>query len=330
MIVLPESGPTRSFHCSASAKPVLASLQVGRMPRISVPTPTARMAAAAGPEGGSASVTSGARSVCSIVVIASLLFDWGALRDKRPVKASDTFCDERSHEDRHHDESEIPITRQHCAVVDRQKRRRCRQHRGNPRDVLLPFHSKLVPVGGVRIRQQLRLGTVRRFLSVPGIDDPCPRDDRQPCHDRHRRYADLEPSDALAKSFGRQVVRAEAVEPSQPAAEREKEQSAEDHPVDERPPLPLGEMHACPPFLGQRMLSRPLLSCPWPNCRSAGERLTSYNSDLATEARRLAPGHRSRTASRRRGASCPRQAGSCRRRSSSVPPCAVWAGRGGS
>src|SRR6266508_4269936 len=48
-IVLPESGPTRSFHCSQSFMPVLASASVVKIPSTSAPIPAATTTAAAGP-----------------------------------------------------------------------------------------------------------------------------------------------------------------------------------------------------------------------------------------------------------------------------------------
>src|SRR5215207_771629 len=222
-MVLPESGPTRSLHSSQSLTRVLASANVVSTPSARAPIPPAMIAAEIGPSGRSGYSTSASRVVssgCSVTDIVVLLLDGHDLRDEGAQGSGDPGEKERQDEEQHRSLPHAVVTDEIGAIVHDDKRYDRREDRADPSDVLLPFHRKVVPIGRVRIGQELRLGAGRTIFPVPRIDDPRSGYHREPRHEGHCDDADLQPPHALVDAGSGEERRAQAVEPGQAACER--------------------------------------------------------------------------------------------------------------
>src|ERR671911_2410775 len=96
--VFPDSGPTRSFHCSQSFTVALASARVVKRPSAAAPMPAAMIAAEIGPSGLSATGGRSSRSsmgpVRSVRAMVSLLLDRCDFGDEGPEGACDAGDDE--------------------------------------------------------------------------------------------------------------------------------------------------------------------------------------------------------------------------------------------
>src|SRR5680860_1834444 len=179
MIVLPESGLTRSLHSSQSCTPTLASDTVVRIPSASAPTPAAMIAAEIGPSGRSGySMAAGAPVRASDVDIAGSpsrvdrLGDRLHLGDECAQRTRHRGECERQHEQGDGGLPDAVVTDQVRAVVEDDERHDRREYRADPGDVLLPFHAELVPIHPIGIGQELRPGALGYVLPVPRIDDP--------------------------------------------------------------------------------------------------------------------------------------------------------------
>src|SRR5918995_1173205 len=247
MTVLPESGPTSSSNSRKSWTPVLASLRVVSRPSTKAPMPAASTAAATGPVGRSTSST-------WVVVTGSLIRrrsrDRRRLRDQGTEEAGDRRGGERAGEGNEHEQPRGAVSGEGRPVIEDQEDGERGQHRREPGDVLLPLHAELVPVlrlpGRVREQEVPRRALVAwnvrslapgpllasEALSVPGIDDPRPRDHRQPGRNRHRRDAELQARQTLADPGRGDVLGTEAPEAGEPARKRQQEERAENQPVD--------------------------------------------------------------------------------------------------
>src|SRR6266508_334472 len=166
MTVLPESGPTRSFHWRPSLIPVLASASVVRRPRTKLPKPAASMIAAAGPNGRAPSAGMGWRAADGVSTVMTRLLSVNrrGLRDQRAEEAGDRRRRECPDEEDEDDHPQPLVRDEIAAVVEDEEGGRRREHRRDPGDVLLPLHPELVPVArlarGVREQEVLRRALV--------------------------------------------------------------------------------------------------------------------------------------------------------------------------
>src|SRR6266508_3301749 len=271
----------------SALNPECAWARVVKSPSAAAPMPAASSAARGGPFffprssaltacGNSLSLTGG---FVAMVVISSPPFsrDRGHLVYEGAEDAGHAGRGERDHEESEGRSAQAVLARELRAVVDDDEGDGRRDDRREPGDVLLPLHAEGVPLGLGGIREEQRARAGRGGRAVPGVHDPRAGEDREPGDDRHEPRADPEAGEPLLDAGHGDQVGPEAVEAGEAAGEREQEQRSEDHPVDDRPGLPLAELHGFSFLSAARLRRDGTLRTP---CRRCGGPTSRTRRDM--------------------------------------------------